>query len=280
MRMAVSCPTNQVFCSENRALMQSLPDGCCDMIYVDPPFCTGRAQFRKEEGHRFADQWPGGVAEYTEFLAERLVEMRRLLKETGTIFVHLDWHAVHYVKVAMDGIFGYESFLNEIIWSYRTGGVSKQWFGRKHDTILSYARARGRHRFQVVRDGAFRTDGLNYDAEGRPYKSTRSGRLYFHASGPALTDVWELPFLSTVSKERTGYPAQKPLSLLRRVVQSCTDAGDMVGDFFCGSGTTLVAAAELGRRYIGCDSERGAVEIAQRRLRECATLWDETSDES
>jgi site-specific DNA-methyltransferase (adenine-specific) len=266
----VMLPPDGVVCADNAEFMRGLPDACCDMICIDPPFFTGRRQTGSVGRHAVADQWPGGMGAYLEFLRPRLVEMRRLLNESGTIFVHLDWHAVHYVKVAMDELFGYENFLNEIVWWYRTGGVSRQWLGRKHDTILSYARRRGRHIFHVLREGTFRTDGLKYDGDGRPYKSTKAGRLYFHSEGPAMTDVWELPFLSTVATERTGYPTQKPLALVRRLIQCSTDPGEMVADFFCGSGTTLVAAAELGRQYIGCDINPGAVEITRQRLAELA----------
>jgi site-specific DNA-methyltransferase (adenine-specific) len=189
----------------------------------------------------------------------------------GTLYVHLDWRAAHYVRIQLDTIFGAENFLNEIIWHYRTGGVARQWFSRKHDTILVYARKLGRHRFHQIREGRFRTDGLNYDESGRPYKTTKKGRLYFHADGPALTDVWDLPFLSTVSRERERWPTQKPLALARRIISASSRPGDLVADFFCGSGTTLVAAKEMGRRYLGCDSSRPATVIARRRLNETST---------
>jgi DNA modification methylase len=200
--------------------------------------------------------------------------MRRLLRETGSLCVHLDWHAVHYVKVMLDEIYTCDCFLNEIIWSYRTGGRSTRWFARKHDTLLLYARREGRNKFHVMRDGQFRTDGLNYDEQGRPYKQTRAGRLYFHPDGPAVTDVWEIPFLSTVSSERVGYPTQKPLALLERIIEATTDAGDLVADFFCGSGTAPAAAKKLGRRWLGCDVSAAAVALAQKRLADEPSLFD------
>ena len=193
--------------------------------------------------------------------------MRRVLSDKGSLYVHLDWRTVHHVRVLLDSIFGADNFLNEIIWSYRTGGRSTRWFARKHDTILLYARRAGHHTFNLLRDGQFRTLGLNRDQTGRPYKSTRKGRLYFHADGPALTDVWELPFLSTVSKERLGYPSQKPEALLERIIKASSNEGDLVADFFCGSGTTLAVAKRLGRHYLGCDLNPAAVKIATTRLR-------------
>lgn len=257
--------TNRIVCGDNLQVMGELPDGLCRLICIDPPFMTNTTR-TEQGGAAFDDRWAGGIGEYVAFLKPRLIEMRRLLDVRGTLYVHLDWRTSHYAKVALDGIFGAENFLNEIIWSYRTGGRSSRWFARKHDVILVYCRKLGEHVFNLQRGGAFRTDGLNRDANGRPYKSTRSGRLYFHPDGPALTDVWEIPFLSTVSNERVGYPSQKPRALLERIVRASSNPGDLVADFFCGSGTTLVAAKALGRRYLGCDESADAVRIAQRRL--------------
>lgn len=248
---------------DNLPYMASLAGGSIDLIYLDPPFGTNRV--RRGGGAAYADQWRD-IKTYLAFLYPRLVECHRLLAAHGTLYVHLDWRAAHYVRIQLDTIFGGRNFLNEIIWHYRTGGVSQKWFGRKHDTILCYARTLGRHRFTVLRDGVYRTDGLKRDEQGRPYKSTTKGRLYFDARGPALTDVWDLPFLSTVSLERAGWPTQKPLALLERIITASSRKGDTVADFFCGSGTTLVAAKRLGRDFLGCDSSKAAVRIARRRL--------------
>jgi site-specific DNA-methyltransferase (adenine-specific) len=255
---------SQVHCGDNLAFMQRLQDGCCDLIYLDPPFYADhRGQGSRG---RFVGAWAGGFDGYLQFLRPRLEQMYYLLSPRGSIYVHLDSHVVHYVKIMMDEVFGRDNFMNEIIWAYRTGGVSRRWFGRKHDTILLYARRRGFHTFNLQRDGIYRTDGLNHDENGRPYKQTRRGRLYFHPDGPAMTDVWDLPFLSTVSLERTGWPTQKPEALLERIVRASSNPGDMVADFFCGSGTTLAVAGRLGRRYLGCDISPQAVRIARRRL--------------
>jgi len=258
-------------CADNLKVMARMPDSCCNLIYADPPFFTGKEQTQSDGRHKFGDSWPGGLAGYLDFLKPRLQQMHRLLKPAGALYVHLDWHAVHYVKVMLDDIFGYRNFLNEIIWSYRTGGRSTRWFARKHDSILVYARQIGKHKFHVLRDGEFRTDGMNYDEKGRPYKTTKKGRLYFHPDGPALTDVWEIPFLSTVALERTGYPAQKPEALLERIIRAGTDTGDVVADFFCGSGTTLAVAQRLKRKWIGCDASTQAVKLARKRLKEAVS---------
>lgn len=255
---------SELHCGDNLRIMSRLSDGCCDLIYIDPPFFAETCG-RSTRG-RFRDAWVGGLEGYIDFLRPRLVEMRRLLSPRGAIYVHLDGHIVHYVKVTMDEIFGRRNFLNEIIWSYRTGGVARSWFGRKHDTILYYAKRRGSHTFNIQRNGRYRTDGLLFDEYDRPYKKTLKGKLYFHPEGPAMTDVWEVPFLSTVSLERTGWPTQKPEALLERIVRASSNAGDTVADFFCGSGTTLAVAKRLGRRWLGCDVSEEAVTIARRRL--------------
>jgi len=249
---------------DNLPFMQSLADGCCDLIYLDPPFATGTR--RQTDTAGFDDSWGGDIKTYLAFMFPRLEQCRRLLSEHGTLYLHLDWRASHYARVQLDTLFGADHFLNEIIWHYRSGSAAKNWFGRKHDTILMYARCVGRHRFHVIREGTFRTDGLKVDEEGRPYKQTKKGRLYFNAEGPALSDVWDLPFLSTVSLERTGWPSQKPLALLERIITASSDPGDCVADFFCGSGTTAVAAKRLGRRWLACDASPEAAQIAQQRL--------------
>ncbi|HVP09864.1 MAG TPA: site-specific DNA-methyltransferase [Phycisphaerae bacterium] len=268
-RLPRAALSSRLHCGDNLPYMAGLPDGCCDLIYIDPPFCTRTERRGATESATFDDRWPAGTRSYLPFMRPRLEQCGRLLAGHGTLYVHVDWRVCHHVRSLLDGIFGPENFLNEIIWHYRTGGLSARWFGRKHDTILAYARTLGRHRFNVIREGAFRTDGLKCDEQGRPYKSTRKGRLYFHADGPALTDVWEIPFLSTVSLERTGWPAQKPLALMERIIKASTRPGDVVADFFCGSGTTLVAAKKLSRRWLGCDISKQAIAIADRRLSAC-----------
>ncbi len=261
--------SDELVCADNLELLARLPDGCCDLIYVDPPFATGQRRTGAGGIHdapAFDDPATGGMDGFAAFLRPRLQQMHRVLSDRGSIYVHLDWRTVHYVKVLLDTIFGVGNFLNEIVWSYRTGGQGRKWFARKHDTILLYAKHAGTHTFNVQRDGEFRTLGMKHDEQGRPYKSTRKGRLYFHPDGPRLTDVWDLPFLSTVSKERNGYPTQKPEALLERIIQASSNAGDLVADFFCGSGTTLAVARRLGRRYLGCDINPAGIEIARKRV--------------
>jgi site-specific DNA-methyltransferase (adenine-specific) len=257
----------EIVCADNLTLMRELPDACCDLVYADPPFALDRAPSGPApQAARFSSPGHGDLEGHLAFLEPRLIEMHRLLSARGSLYVHLDWRSVHHVKLMLDTVFGAKCFLNEIIWSYRTGGRPARWFMRKHDTILLYARQPGRHTFNRMRGGAYRTRDLQLTEEGQPYKSTRNGPIYFHAEGPILSDVWDIPFLSTVSKERTNYPTQKPEALLERIIQASSNEGDNVADFFCGSGTTLAVAKRLGRRWIGCDVNPDAVAIAKRRL--------------
>lgn len=255
-------------CVDNLPFMRSLPDGCCDLIYVDPPFvgagAMGEGAPRPPDAGRAA--FPPSLPGLLAFLRPRVERMHQLLAVRGSLYVHVDWRCVHYVKVMLDEVFGAANFLNEIIWSYRSGGRPAPWFARKHDTILLYAKQAGRHTFNRMRGGEFRTRDLVTDEQGRRYKSTKNGRIYFHPDGPVISDVWEIPFLSTVAKERVGYPSQKPETLLERVILASSNEGDLVADFFCGSGTTLAVAKRLGRRCLGCDIHPAAVEIARARL--------------
>ena len=258
---------DRVVCAENLAFMRGLLDSCCDLIYADPPFdLANRDRFSSSTFTAPAEQDVGCLKGFLEFIRPRLVEMHRLLSDRGSLYVHLDSRTVHYVKVMLDDLFGGDSFLNEIIWSYRTGGRPASWFCRKHDTLLLYVKSPGEHTFHRLRHGAYRTRGLRKDSDGRLYKSTRNGRIHFHPDGPAVTDVWDIPFLSTVSKERTGYPSQKPEALLERIVRASSNEGDVVADFACGSGTALAVAKRLNRHWIGCDVNPDALVIAQRRL--------------
>lgn len=242
-----------------------MPAGLCDLVYLDPPFATDSIRRAQATDNAYVDRWPEGVRGLMSFLSPRLRAVHRVMADHASLYVHLDYRASAHARLALDEIFGPANFLNEIIWHYRTGGLSNRWFARKHDTILVYARHAGKHRFNVLREGQYRTQGLLWDEAGRPYKSTRKGRLYFNSGGPALSDVWDIPFLSTVSSERVGWPTQKPLALLDRIIRASSNAGDLVGDFFCGSGTTLAAARALGRDYVGCDISEAAVTLARGR---------------
>lgn len=260
-------PRTSVILADNLAFMGALQDGSCDLIYADPPFGSKRTPLKLPPSSPVVGgPVAGGPRDYLAFLHPRLAEMHRLLSPRGCLYIHLDWWTVHYVKVMLDRLFGPEQFLNEIIWGYRSGGRPGKWFARKHDTLLAYAKQIGQHTFNRLRGGRYRTRDMKLSANGQPYKSTRRGPLHFHREGPELPDVWDIPFLSTVSKERTGYPSQKPEALLERIIRASSNEGDLVADFFCGSGTTLAVAKRLGRGWLGCDVNPEAVKIARQRL--------------
>ena len=234
---------------DNLAIMRELQSETIDLIYIDPPY------FSQRNYGDFDDRWKS-MQHYLDFMVERLKEMHRVLKPTGSIYVHLDWHAVHYIKVEMDKIFGYDNFVNEIIWGYRGGGVSKKAFARKHDTILFYSKSE-KYTYNVQYQeyseaskklvkskGGISIDGLPRDLE----------------RGCHMVDWWgDINAIQTWSPERSGYATQKPAELMKRIVLSSSNKNDIVADFFCGSGSFLKVAHELGRSCIGCDSNKSAV---------------------
>ena len=227
--------------------------GSFTLIYLDPPFFTGKSQKGKGTSE-FADHWGGDIGRYVDYLGGRIAALRPLLSERGSFFLHLDWRAVHYMKVRCDAIFGMDRFVNEIIWSYRSGGGTKNRYGRKHDTILWYA--------------AGERPIFNEDEARVPYDAVIAKKRahLFDVRGKVSGDVLDIGRPPNHAKEWTGWPTQKPLALLEWLVKVHSLPGDLVGDFCCGSGTTLLAAVRNGRRAWGCDLSAEAVEIARRRL--------------
>lgn len=250
---------NRLFFGDCLHVMRMLPGECIDLIYIDPPFFSGRNYNiifgDKNEVRSFTDIWEGGMPGYLIWLNARLYEMKRLLKPTGSIYVHLDWHASHYVKCEMDKVFGYGNLINEVVWYYRSGGGAKSHFGRKHDTLLFYAKEEGKQTFYP-------------DAVRVPYDAiiADSRRHLFHAEGKVSPDVWDISRPPNHSDEWIGYPTQKPEVVLERVLNSASASGDVVADFFSGGGSTLAVAQRLGRRWIGCDISRVAVALTADRI--------------
>jgi len=265
-------------CADNLEVLADLPDGTIDIIYVDPPFDTG-ARRRGPRGS-YADDH-GGPAAFVDWMRPRLVAFHRVLRPTGSLFIHLDFRSVHHIKVALDGIFGDDAFLNEIVWCYSVGGKSRRTFARKHDTILWYARGPG-YAFYPDRVKVPRRAGSHMkvvrDANGRPVqvkRDAKTGKLYSYPldAGKIPEDYWtDIETLNRGDRERTGWPTQKPAALLRRIILATTQPGDLVADFFCGSGTTAVVATELGRRYLAVDASAEAVEITRSRLARAPAL--------
>ncbi len=267
-------PTLDIYLGDNLAVMRELPDGAFDLIYVDPPFNTGRAQSRtqlrtvrdatgdrvgfKGERYRtervqtrqFADQFD----DFMSFLEPRVSRARELLSRGGSFFLHLDCREVHYAKVLCDRIFGRPSFMNEIIWAYDYGARSKVRWSAKHDNILWYAKDPQAYTFR-------------YDAMDRvPYMAPGLVTPEKRARGKTPTDVWWNTIVSPTGKEKTGYPTQKPLAIVSRIVRIHSNPGERVLDFFAGSGTTGEAAIKSGRSAVLVDSSAEAVAVMSKRL--------------
>jgi site-specific DNA-methyltransferase (adenine-specific) len=261
---------------DNADVLPRLPSGSFQLVYIDPPFNTGERRDRRTlrtvreqpdggdrtgfGGRRYTSvetgrmSYPDSFADYAGFLAPRLEEARRLLTDSGTIYVHLDWREAHYAKVLLDDIFGRDCFLNEVIWAYDFGGRAKDRWPAKHDTILVYVKQMGAHLFD--QDQIERVPYLAPGLVG-PVKAER---------GKLPTDVWWHTIVPTGGREKTGYPTQKPEGVLRRVLQPSTRPGDWVLDFFAGSGTTGAVAAATGRRFVLVDANPVAVDVMRRRL--------------
>lgn len=259
---------------DNLEHLKALPSGAITLAYLDPPFNTGRTQVRRTTsasattdgartgfGGRSWDltlhtllSYDDSFADYWSFLLPRLEETWRVLSDNGTLYLHLDWREVHYAKVALDMIFGRESFLNEIIWAYDYGGKTKKRWPTKHDTILVYVKN--------PEDFIFNSE----DIDREPYMAPGLVGPEKAARGKLPTDVWWHTIVSPTGGEKTGYATQKPLGILRRIIQASSNPGDWVLDPFAGSGTTAAAAAELGRRFIVMDENPDALRIMRQRL--------------
>ena len=278
---------NRLFWGDNLHVMRQLPSESIDLIYIDPPFFSGRNYNvifgDQNELRSFSDIWEGGMPGYLIWLNARLFEMKRLLKKSGSIYVHCDWHASHYIKVEMDKIFGHGRFENEIVWYYSQGGKSKNKFARKHDILLWYSMTNYRFfdpdsvRLSLTPHKQSRT-GKNFggrmgvDKDGREYVEkwgTGKKKLYryYLDEGKIPEDVWtDIQSIQAGAHQRIGYPTQKPEELLERVIKSTCPKEGVVSDFFTGGGTTAAVAQRLGRRWIACDQSRVAVAITADRL--------------
>jgi len=258
---------DRVVCGDAIDELARIRDGEFDAIYLDPPFGTGVA--RRGRGHTYADRADDPDA-FVAWLLPYLEHSRRALAETGSLFVHLDYRAVHYVKVALDRLFGRDRFVNEIVWCYAVGGKSRRGFGRKHDTILWYARSS---------DWAFYADAVRVPRRGGSHMrlvdgvqektDRRTGRVYRYpvADGKIPEDWWvDIETLNHSDRERTGWPSQKPERLVERILQAVTVEDNRVGDWFAGSGTTAAVAQRLGRGFTTVDREPRAIELCVSRL--------------
>src|ERR1700733_7938451 len=263
-----------VIAGDNLPVLERLPEGAFDLVYVDPPFNTGHAQTRRSVtatadadasrvgfgGRRYRTtllqslSYDDAFGDYLGFLEPRLSRARELLAPHGTLYFHIDYRESHYCKLLLDEIFGRDSFLNEIIWAYDYGARAKRRWPAKHDTILVY----------VKNPDAYYFDSEQVDRE--PYMAPGLVTPEKAARGKLPTDVWWHTIVPTSGREKTGYPTQKPEGILRRIVQASTRPGDWCLDFFAGSGTLGAVATALGRRYVLIDCNPQAVEIMRTRL--------------
>jgi DNA modification methylase len=306
IRRSEKMTVNRLILGDNLEILKSMESDTIDLIYLDPPFFSNRNYEviwgDTGEIRSFQDRWAGGVSHYIEWLKERVIEMHRILKPTGSIFLHCDWHADAYIRVLiLDRIFGENNFRNEIIWYYRRWTAGKT-FQRMHDNILFYSKSKdfifnklyieptegqkakhekGWDRNSVIIDGTRKPQLLIYDKE-KVDKAIKEGKINLseyarvHALGDTKTtspDVWEINFLNSQSKERIGYPTQKPEALLERIIKCASNEGDIVLDPFMGGGTTIAVANRLNRQWIGIDQSPMAVKVTEFRLQKQTDLF-------
>ena len=276
---------NELCLGDNLEYMKGLLSrgyaGAFRLIYIDPPFFT-RSSFNasvsvkdsagaSHKVHHLAydDKFDRSLEYYIENMTVRLLLMKDLLAEDGLMWIHLDWHSSHYIKLVLDELMGEKNFVNEIIWQYKSGGSGKRHFARKHDSILVYSKT-SKYYLDVPKEKSYNRDRKPYRFRGvAEYKD--EGGWYTLVN---MKDVWSIDMVGRTSSERTGYATQKPLELMKRIVLASTEEGDLAGDFFCGSGSLLEAAQTLGRKWIGCDSEEIATSMARRRLRRAGAEFE------
>ena len=306
---------NKLYIADNLNVLNGLNSESVDLVYLDPPFNSKRLYNApigsRAEGSQFKDTWKWSdvneyqldiiandfpeLADYIEiidrvsdmsmksyitYMAQRVIQLHRILKQTGSLYYHCDPTAGHFVKLMLDGIFGKNCFCNEIAWHYESGGRSKKAFGKKHDSIYLYVKDSDKYYFNAEDIGIIRGSGRNHmkknvDKDGKVYYSIKSnGKVYKYYEEEKIvpSDVWDISHLQQRDPERTGYPTQKPLALLERIIKASCPEGGVVLDPFCGCATTCVASQRLKRKWIGIDIEDKAVDLLIERLEQDGNL--------
>ena len=288
--------TNKLIWGDNKLILASLKAGALrrqiedagglKLIYIDPPFDVGAdfsmdieiggETFHKEpnllEQIAYRDTWGRGADSFIAMIYERLILMRDLMHSDGSIYVHCDWRVSGYIRGAMDEVFGKENFLNHIVWSFNTRTMTTPYFARKHNDIFFYAKNSGTQLFNEdeVRTELRPESLVQYnkvDEHGRRYKPQSDGaRTYLNELGQPCPDTWDIQILGSRDVERTGYATQKPSALLERVLKASSNPGDLVADFFVGSGTTAAVAEKLGRKWIATDLGKFGIHTTRKRL--------------
>ena len=268
---------NELIYGDCQIKLQTIDKNSIDLIYLDPPFFTQKKQVLKDKNNKefsFDDTWEN-INSYKNYIKLRLIECKRVLKSTGSIFLHCDRTASHHLKIILDEVFGIKNFQSEIIWFYKRWSNSKKGLLNNHQVIFFYSKT-SEFKFNQIYTDYSPTTNLDQifqerirDENGKTiYKTRKDGsiKLLKEKKGVPLGDVWEIPYLNPKAKERTGYPTQKPILLLERIIMLSTNKGDIVLDPFCGSGTTLVSAKLLGRKFIGIDKDEEAIKLAKNRI--------------
>lgn len=268
---------NKIYWGDNLQVMSHLLRdyrGQVDLIYIDPPF-DSKADYKKKiklhgqsvtndstsfEEKQYGDIWTND--EYLQFMYERLILCRELLANTGSIYLHCDWHKSHHLRMLLDEVFGPNNFINEVIWQYSSGGTSNRYFARKHDTLLLFSKREDNHTFNAQTEKSYNRGFKPYNFKGVKEFQDELGWYTL----VKMRDVWNIDMVGRTSSERQNYPTQKPENLLRRIIEVSSNPGDLVFDCFAGSGTTQAVAMKLGRRFIGADINLGAIQTTTKRL--------------
>jgi len=271
---------NLLICGDNLKALDDLKKRGvqADLIYLDPPFFSNRhyevVWGDEAEIRSFKDRWAGGINVYIEWMKERVVKMYEVLKDTGSFYLHCDWHASHYLKVMLDEIFGYHNFRNEIVWCYRGAGYPKKDFGRRHDIIFRYSKSDK----YILNVDAIRESYATATVErfkhyiGNIRKGKDFGLQKLHALGKHPDDWWQIQPIAPSAKERLGYPTQKPEALLEKIIKASSNKNDLVLDPFCGCGTAMAVSQLLGRKWIGIDISPTAINVVEKRLDKLGAL--------
>jgi len=253
---------NKIICGDCLEVMKDMPDKCVDLCYVDPPFFTQRKRKSSKKKYEFNDVW-NSLKEYIEWMRDRVIKMYDVLKDTGSFYFHCDWHASHYLKVMIDEVFGYRNFQNEIIWHYyNIASSSKRLFARNHDTILWYSKENKKQTFNFEELRIPYEEGSSYAKRGW----SKQSKYPPHPRGKIMDDVWRMPTINNMAKERLGYPTQKPEALLERIIKASSNKSDLVLDPFCGCGTAMAVSYRLKRKWIGMDISPTAISLANKIL--------------
>ena len=266
---------NHLYLGDNLEIMKGMESDSIDLIYLDPPFFSNRTYEviwgDKGEVRSFEDRFSGGINHYIAWLKERVIEMHRLLKPTGSIYLHCDWHANSYIRtLILDPIFGMKNFRNEIVWSYGKMGNSKSKFMSNHDTIFYYVKS-SNSTFNILTtklsEPIKRLQRVVVDGKLKNKKDENGKVLYMYREEKLIDDNWsDISTVMHASKERIGYPTQKPEALLERIIKASSNIGDIVLDPFMGGGTTIAVADRLDRKWIGIDISEVAINVTRNRL--------------